>query len=73
MSRQVQQEFAGSRPESILRHLRGRTAEAKCYMSLLGWTLTWWWRDLGLGEHISFARDRLVESYFMTVGKMHGS
>ncbi|XP_049934053.1 geraniol synthase, chloroplastic-like [Nymphaea colorata] len=32
-----------------------------------------WWRDLGLGEHISFARDRLVESYFMAVGKMHES
>ncbi|KAF3787795.1 Alpha-terpineol synthase [Nymphaea thermarum] len=51
--------FAGSRPKSILRHSRGRTAEAK------------WWRDLGLGEHISFARDRLVECYFMAVGKMH--
>ncbi|XP_031472856.2 (-)-alpha-terpineol synthase [Nymphaea colorata] len=33
--------------------------------------LSGWWRDLGLGEHISFARDRLVESYFMAVGKMH--
>ncbi|KAF3771644.1 Alpha-terpineol synthase, partial [Nymphaea thermarum] len=30
-----------------------------------------WWRDLGLGKHISFTRDRLVESYFMAVGKMH--
>ncbi|KAF3787805.1 Alpha-terpineol synthase [Nymphaea thermarum] len=33
--------------------------------------LSGWWRDLGLGEHISFARDRLVESYFMAVRKMH--
>ncbi|XP_049936340.1 tricyclene synthase EBOS, chloroplastic-like [Nymphaea colorata] len=30
-----------------------------------------WWRDLGLCEHISFARDRLVESYFMAGVKMH--
>ncbi|XP_049931301.1 alpha-thujene synthase TPS3, chloroplastic-like [Nymphaea colorata] len=34
--------------------------------------LSGWWRDLGLDEHISFARDRLVESYFVAVGKMHG-
>ncbi|XP_049937082.1 (-)-alpha-terpineol synthase-like [Nymphaea colorata] len=42
-----------------MRHSRGRTAEAK------------WWRDLGLGEHISFTRDGLVESYFMAVGQMY--
>ncbi|XP_031482859.1 alpha-thujene synthase TPS3, chloroplastic-like [Nymphaea colorata] len=33
--------------------------------------LSGWWRHLGLGDHICFARDRLVESYFMAVGKMH--
>ncbi|XP_077251447.1 alpha-terpineol synthase, chloroplastic-like [Tasmannia lanceolata] len=27
-----------------------------------------WWRDLGLGKHLSFARDRLMECYVWTIG-----
>ncbi|KAK3433308.1 hypothetical protein EUGRSUZ_D00872 [Eucalyptus grandis] len=27
-----------------------------------------WWRDLGLIEHVDFARDRLVESFFCALG-----
>ncbi|KAI8011439.1 hypothetical protein LOK49_LG06G01511 [Camellia lanceoleosa] len=28
----------------------------------------WWWEDIGLANKLSFARDRLVECFFWTVG-----
>ncbi|XP_056161809.1 (E,E)-alpha-farnesene synthase-like isoform X2 [Syzygium oleosum] len=32
-----------------------------------------WWRDLGLIEHVNFARDRLVESFLCALGLSQGS
>ncbi|XP_077250101.1 alpha-terpineol synthase, chloroplastic-like [Tasmannia lanceolata] len=29
-----------------------------------------WWRNLGLGKHLSFARDRLMESFLWSLGTM---
>nr|WBW04406.1 terpene synthase [Ficus hispida] len=33
--------------------------------------LSRWWRHIGLAEKLSFARDRLVESFLWTVGQAH--
>ncbi|XP_049937092.1 alpha-thujene synthase TPS3, chloroplastic-like, partial [Nymphaea colorata] len=52
-------------------HLRARISRMDQRMSRQVQRALRWWRDLGLGDHICFARDRLVESYFMAVGKMH--
>ncbi|KAL5731026.1 hypothetical protein ACHQM5_003791 [Ranunculus cassubicifolius] len=30
--------------------------------------LSWWWENLGLSNELTFARDRLVESYVLAVG-----
>ncbi|KAF2284341.1 hypothetical protein GH714_020893 [Hevea brasiliensis] len=29
----------------------------------------WWWRNTGLGEKLSFARDRIVENFLWTIGE----
>ncbi|KFK32674.1 hypothetical protein AALP_AA6G274100 [Arabis alpina] len=29
-----------------------------------------WWRETGLSDHLPFARDRIVENYFWTVGQI---
>ncbi|XP_031472713.1 (-)-alpha-terpineol synthase, partial [Nymphaea colorata] len=68
MSRQVQ------RALQVLLHRRVRREEAREYIDTFERTdrrSQVLHEDLGLGEHISFARDSLVESYFMAVGKMH--
>ncbi|EOA26785.1 hypothetical protein CARUB_v10022874mg [Capsella rubella] len=30
-----------------------------------------WWRETGLGNQLHFARDRIVENYFWTIGHIH--
>ncbi|XP_043804613.1 terpene synthase 10 [Manihot esculenta] len=30
--------------------------------------MSWWWRNIGLEEKLSFARSRLIESFFWTIG-----
>lgn len=30
-----------------------------------------WWRETGLGNQLHFARDRIVENYFWTIGHNH--
>ncbi|XP_010417166.1 PREDICTED: tricyclene synthase, chloroplastic isoform X2 [Camelina sativa] len=30
-----------------------------------------WWRETGLGDQLQFARDRIVENYFWTIGHIH--
>ncbi|KAI6703945.1 hypothetical protein NL676_013081 [Syzygium grande] len=35
------------------------------------WQIDLWWKDLGLIEHVDFAKDRLVESFLCALGLSH--